>query len=124
MNTWWGFQACYGASIILWMSGAVLMLREFFQEYRGRMYDDSRLSSRAGIPDHGPLEVAESVEFQVWAADRSRRIHRALNLFLVGIALQIVLYAAQVYFLPRFEIPFLSSPVPEQSAPDNGEQAP
>jgi len=32
---YWSFQFCYVAAVFLWLTGAVLLLREFFGEYRG-----------------------------------------------------------------------------------------
>ena len=107
---YWSFQFFYVAAVFLWLTGAVLLLREFFSEYRGKVFDDSNLSHRAGLPDHGAVEIPETTEYRDWKAERSLRLKRALWLFIGGIAIHTVLHLSQTYFLPRFEIPFETSP--------------
>lgn len=120
---WWTFQVLYALAVMLWLTGAALLLREFFREYRGKIFDDRNLNRRAGIPDHGAIEIIETAEYQAWKEDKFHRTRLAFALFIVGIALHTTLYFTQTWFLPRFEIPFYSSPV-EQAAPENPEQAP
>lgn len=119
---WWVFQACYALAVILWLAAAMLLLREFFREYRGKLYDTSRLSPHAGIPDHGPLEITESQDFLAWKNMKYRNIRRALLLFAGGIALHAGLHYTQEYFLPRFAIPYYTSPAGQ--APSGSDQPP
>ena len=122
---WWIFQVLYALAVILWLTGAALLLCEFFREYRGRIYDDRNMSHHAGIPGRDAVEIPETAEFQSWKHEKIRRTRRAFTLFLAGVTLNTILYFTQTWFLPRFEIPFSTNPVPvEQTAPEEPEQAP
>lgn len=122
---YWLFQVVYAASVIGWLTAVVLMLREFFTEYRGKVYDDTNLSRNAGLPDHGEIEVAETAQFTAWKEAKMGRVKRWLRVFAACLILHLVLHNLQALFMPSFEIPFYSPPDPgasEQTPPDAMEQ--
>jgi hypothetical protein len=113
---YWLFQVVYVTAIGLWLTSVILLLREFFQSYRGKVYDDSALSQKAGrTPHEGALEARETEQYIQWKTEKTLRVKKLLRLFAAGIAVQAVLHLTQSWFMPRFEIPFSTNPVPQNT---------
>lgn len=113
---YWFFQTVYIAAIGLWLTAALILLREFFQAYRGKVYDDSALSQKAGrTPHEGALEARETEQYITWKTGKTARVKKLLRLFAAGIAVQAVLHLTQAWFMPRFELPFSTNPVPQNT---------
>ena len=112
---YWLHQILYTASVIAWMSAVVFLIREFFRDFRGRVYDDSGLNQHAGPTGHEAESVPHTAEYMVWMTARSARVKKWLKVFLAGVVFQVLLHLAQTWVLPSFEIPFYSQPTAEST---------
>ena len=107
---YWFHQILYTGAVIVWMAAVVMLARDFFRGYRGRVYDDAHLSHHAGMSTRQTGDVPLAVEYLDWRAKRAVRTKRWLKLFVLGIALQATLHLLQGVVAPSFEIPFYSPP--------------
>ncbi|MFC1608390.1 hypothetical protein ACFL47_10525, partial [Candidatus Latescibacterota bacterium] len=62
--------------IILWMTGLILIVIEFFREFRGKKYD---------------ADAQETEKFLAWKGKRYHRIKRGLIILISGMSIQVVL---------------------------------
>ena len=70
------FQIFNFIVILTWMTGAIIIVYQFFREYRGKQYDEQG-------------NVSE--KFERWKTERYTRINKGIRIFTTGIVLQVLL---------------------------------
>ena len=77
--------------VIFWMTGGILVAREFFRDYGGVKYEVGHAGAFTG--DANPdIEVHDTEGYRTWQMKREQRIYRGLAIFLAGIAIQVILH--------------------------------
>lgn len=70
--------------ILAWVTGALIVVYQFFREYKGKKYNAGN---------------SETDRFKKWKIGRNSIIRRGLRIFIAGISFQIILIIVQ-YFIP------------------------
>ena len=91
-----GIQLLSFIFVIIWMTGAIIIVIEFFREYRGKRYEIEHAGRFTGTTETD-IDFRETEHFEDWKTRKQIRISRGLKLFITGIVLQIILFIVQKF---------------------------
>jgi len=74
------------ALVIFWITGLILIVIEFFREFRGREYD---------------TDSQETEKFRAWKGKRYRRVRRGIIIMVSGITTQVV-FTSAIHFVRQY----------------------